>query len=285
MSLTLEQLLDHGTGLASLPAIAVRLNQMVDDPDATVADIGRLISQDPGLTMRLLKIANGPFYGMSSHVDTISRAVMVLGTRQIRDLVLATSVSQTLDKFSNELMSMEDFWRHSLYVGLCARFLAEHGRRRDAESLFIAGLLHDIGRLLIFNREPDLAHAAFLLGLQRSDGLDPPSAERAVLGFDHAEVGQALAARWQLPEKLQMCIRYHHDPLAAPDYKVECAIVHIANSLAHMAEIDTRDERDVPPVEAATWEIIGVEKSLVPDIIEQAQLQVVEMESLILHAA
>ena len=114
MSLSLEQLVDHATGMVSLPAVAVRLNEMVDDPGSSAADIGRLIGQDPALSMRLLKLANGPLYGLSSEVDTISRAAMVIGTSQIRDLVLATSVSRAFQGVPNDLMSMEGFWRHSI---------------------------------------------------------------------------------------------------------------------------------------------------------------------------
>lgn len=282
MSLTLEELVDHGTGLASLPAVAVRLNEMVDDPHANAADIGRVISQDPALTIRLLKVANGPFYGLRNKVDTISRAVMVIGTAQIRDLVLATSVSRAFEGVSNELMSLEDFWRHNVYCGLLARLIHEDLGLRHGESLFIAGLLHDIGRLLVFNREPDQAHAAFLLGLQGGDGLDPPQAERAVLGYDHAQVGGALAARWNLPETLQACIRYHHEPEAAPAHALEVAIVHIANTAAHMAELDTRDAADAPPIHAQAWARTGLAPETLSSLIDRAQRQVVEVEALIL---
>lgn len=285
MALSLEQLLEYGTGLVSLPAIAIRLNKMVDDPGTTAADIGKLISQDPALTMRLLQVANGSFYGLSSRVDTIARAVTVLGTRQVRDLVLATSVTKAFSGVPNQLMTMEEFWRHSLYVGLAARLLASHLQRRDSEALFTAGLLHDVGRLLIFNQEPVLAHQAFVHGLTQPAGFDSPVlAEREVLGYDHAEVGWALAARWKLPERLQECIRYHHHPMHATDFSVEVAIVHIANTIAHMAELDTQDPRDAPPVHPVAWERTGLSVSMLSEIIESAQQQVVELESLILAA-
>lgn len=284
MSLSLEQLVDHATGMVSLPAVAVRLNEMVDDPGSSAADIGRLISQDPALSMRLLKLANGPLYGLSSEVDTISRAVMVIGTSQIRDLVLATSVSRAFQGVPNDLMSMEDFWRHSIYCGIAARLIHGDLDQRRGESIFIAGLLHDIGRLLIFNREPDEAHEAFLLGLQREDGSEPLYCEREVLGHDHAQVGGELAARWKLPGKLQACIRYHHEPEAATEHEVEVAIVHIANTVAHMAELDTRDPRDAPPVHPEAWKRTGLTPDALPSVIHRAQLQVVEVESLLLPA-
>ncbi|MCG5500750.1 HDOD domain-containing protein [Ectothiorhodospira lacustris] len=283
MSLSIEQLVEESTGLVSLPAVAVRLNAMVNDPDSTAADIGRLISQDPALTIRLLQLANSPFFGLSHRVETISRAVTVIGTSQIRDLVLATSVGQAFERIPNELMSMEAFWRHSVYCGLIARMLAEDLNLRHSESMFIAGLLHDIGRLLVFNREPDEAHKAFLLSLQNVSTLPPHEAERRILGHDHAQVGGALAARLNLPRKLQDCIRYHHEPASPTDYPVEVALVHIANSVAHMAELDTQDPGDVPPIDPRAWERVGLEPDVVRSLIERAQQQVVDVESLVLH--
>ncbi|MBK1691638.1 HDOD domain-containing protein [Ectothiorhodospira mobilis] len=282
MSLTIEQMVDQATGLVSLPAVAVRLNALVEDPEATVADIGRLISQDPALTIRLLQVANSPFYGLSHRVDTISRAVNVIGIRQIRDLVLATTVAKAFEGIPNELMSMEDFWRHSIYCGLVARLLAEDTGLRETESVFIAGLLHDIGRLLIFNREPDEAHQAFLLGIAKGGGMPPQRAEREVLGYDHAQVGGALAGHWNLPDNLIHCIRYHHEPLATPEYPQQVALVHIANTVAHMAELDTRDPEDAPPIEPGVWERAGLDPSILRSLIERAQQQVVEVEALIL---
>ncbi|SFM24533.1 HDIG domain-containing protein [Ectothiorhodospira mobilis] len=282
MSLTIEQMVDQATGLVSLPAVAVRLNAMVEDPEATVADIGRLISQDPALTIRLLQVANSPFYGLSHRVDTISRAVNVIGIRQIRDLVLATTVAKAFEGIPNELMSMEDFWRHSIYCGLVARLLAEDTGLRETESVFIGGLLHDIGRLLIFNREPHEAHQAFLLGIAKGGGMPPQRAEREVLGYDHAQVGGALAGHWNLPDNLIHCIRYHHEPMATPEYAQEVALVHIANTVAHMAELDTRDPEDAPPIELGVWERAGLEPSILRSLIERAQQQVVEVEALIL---
>ncbi|SEP88186.1 HDIG domain-containing protein [Ectothiorhodospira magna] len=283
MSLSIEQLVNESAGLVSLPAVTVRLNAMVKDPASKASDIGRLISQDPALTIRLLQLANSPFYGLSHRIDTITRAVTVIGMEQTRDLVLATTVGQAFDDIPNELMSMEAFWRHSIYCGLIARLLADDLRLPHSESMFVAGLLHDIGRLLIFNREPGEAHAAFLLSLQNLNTLPPHQAERTVLGYDHAQVGGALAAHLSLPEKLQDCIRHHHEPLSPTEYPVEVAVVHIANTVAHMAELDTQDPFDAPPVHPEIWTRMALSSETIRNLIERAQQQVVEVESLLLH--
>ncbi|OOG28734.1 phosphohydrolase [Thioalkalivibrio denitrificans] len=282
MSLPLDELLEQTSGLVSLPAIAIRLNELVEDPDAGAADIAALVSQDPSLTLRLLKLANSPLYGFSRTVDTITRAVTVIGAGRIRDLVIATTVPRAFDAVDSPLLSLEEFWRHSIYCGLAARLLAEEVLPARSETVFVAGLLHDVGRLLIFNREPDEAHEAFLLALQKASELGPQAAERQVLGYDHAEVGGELALRWKLPASLQECIRYHHDPRGAREFPVEAALVHIANSVAHMAELDTRDQRDVPPVEPEAYELTGLRPEHLGPVVERAQLQVVEVESALL---
>ncbi|ACL71756.1 metal dependent phosphohydrolase [Thioalkalivibrio sulfidiphilus HL-EbGr7] len=282
MSLTLDQLIEQTEGLMSLPAITMRLNEMVDDPKASATDIANLISQDPSLTLRLLKLANSPLYGFSSRVDTISRAVTVIGAGRIRELVIASTVPRAFDAVESPLLSLEDFWRHSIYCGLAARLLAEQVMPKRAETVFIAGLLHDVGRLLIFNREPDEAHEAFLLALQQAGELGPQSAERQVLGYDHADVGGELAARWKLPVSLQECIRYHHRPAEAREFPQEVALVHMANSVAHMAELDTRDERDAPPVDPVAFERTGLNAAALRSVVDQAQQQVVEAEALLL---
>lgn len=284
MSLPLNQLIEQTSGLVSLPAVAIRLNELVEDPSAGSDDIARVVSQDPSLAMRLLKLANSPLYGLSRTVDTIPRAVTVIGVGRIRDLVIASTVPRAFHAVGNPLMSLEDFWRHSIYCGLAARLLAEAALPGRGETLFVAGLLHDIGRLLIFNREPDEAHRAFLLALQEAAELGPQDAERQVLGYDHAEVGGELAARWKLPPNLQECIRCHHRPADAGTFRIETALVHIANSVAHMAELDTRDERDVPPVHAEAFELTGVRPEQLGEVAERSQHQVVEVESLLLSA-
>lgn len=281
MSLTLDELIEQTSGLVSLPAIAVRLNELVEDPNTSTADIASLVGQDPSLTLRLLKLANSPLYGFSRSVDTISRAITVIGAARIRDLVIASTVPRAFDAVSSPLLSLEDFWRHSIYCGLAARLLAEGVLSHRGETVFIAGLLHDIGRLLIFNREPDEAHQAFLLALQAAAELGPQEAEHQVLGYDHAEVGGELAARWKLPASLQECIRYHHRPSSAREYPVEVSLVHMANTVAHMAELDTRDERDAPPVEPVAFERTGLRPVDLKTVVERAQQQVLEVEALL----
>jgi putative nucleotidyltransferase with HDIG domain len=267
--------------LVSLPDVFIRINQLVEDPDSKLEDMVSVISRDPSFTARLLRIANSAFYGFSFAVETVPRAVTLIGMSQIRNLALSTLVARSFAGLPNELVSMSDFWRHSLYCALIARMLAREVGKVDPEALFTAGLLHDIGELIIFNRRPDEAKEALLAVLDSGDTLQVHEAEQQILGFDHAEVGGELAREWNLPILLQECIAFHHNVGKAEFVRREVATVHIANVLGQMAEVDTLDIGDAPPIDPLAWELTGLspEETIEPAI-RQAQEEIAEAEAL-----
>jgi len=273
----------QGVGaLVTLPDVFIRINHLVEDPNSTTGDIAKAVSQDPSFTMRLLRVANSPLYGHSSAIDTVAKAVSVIGTSQIRNLALSTSIATAFEGLPNDLVSMENFWRHSLYCALSARILAKQARRCDAEAVFTAGLLHDIGELVIFNRLASKAKEALLLVLDNVDELPVYEAEWQIMGFDHAQVGGELARQWHLPPLLEECIAYHHATDKAQRYPRETALVHIANILALLAEVDTLDLADVPPIDSRAWEITGLDEDAVEPTVREAQQAIAEAEELFL---
>lgn len=274
----------RGVGsLVTLPDVFIRINRLVEDPNSAMADIARVVGQDPSFTVRLLRVANSSFYGFSSTVDTVQKAVSIIGTSQIRNLALATSVASAFEGLPNTLVSMENFWRHSLYCALVARILAKQVRGCDPDALFTAALLHDIGELVIFNRLPQQAKEALLLVLDSADELPIYQAERQVMGFDHAQVGGELARQWKLPKILEECIEYHHDIQSAAHFPREVALVHIANILALMAEVQTLDPDDVSPIDPRAWEIAGLDAGeAIQMTVGEAQEAIAEAEKLFL---
>lgn len=274
----------RGVGsLVTLPDVFIRINRLVEDPNSAMADIARVAGQDPSFTVRLLRVANSSFYGFSSTVDTVQKAVSIIGTSQIRNLALATSVASAFEGLPNTLVSMENFWRHSLYCALAARILAKQARKCDPDALFTAALLHDIGGLVIFNRLPQQAKEALLLVLDSADELPVYQAERQVMGFDHAQVGGELARQWKLPKMLEECIEYHHDIWSAAHFPREVALVHIANILALMAEVQTLDPADVSPIDPRAWEIAGLDAGeAIQSAVGEAQEAIAEAEKLFL---
>ncbi|MDO8933433.1 MAG: HDOD domain-containing protein [Rhodocyclaceae bacterium] len=280
MKTTASDLVKDLDGLVTLPDVYLRISKLLDDPDCVMTDIAKAVAQDPSFSLRLLRVANSALYRFPSAVGTIAKAVSIIGTSQIRSLALSMSVASSFDGLPNDLVSMENFWRHSLYCALIARHLAKKARRCDPDTLFTAGLLHDIGELVIFNRRPAEAKEALQLTLDSPDEMPVCEAERQVMDFDHAAVGGELAREWNLPPVLQECIAYHHDIAHAKIHPRETALVHLANSLAQMAEVDDLDPADVAPIDPLAWELTGLDADCIEPAVREAQAEIEEVEEL-----
>ncbi len=220
--------------LVSLPEVCVRIQELADDPDCSLDDFAAVVAHDPSLTARLLKLVNSAFYGFPSRVETVSRAVGLVGILALRNLALATAAVELFTDLPGQRLALFPFWRHSVFCGLVARNLAEAAQVLHGERLFVGGLLHDVGRLLIFSRLPE---AAARIQAESDPGdCNPELAERRVLGFDHAEVGGELLLAWMLPQALRESVRHHHRPLAAGDHVLEASLLHLANAATHQVE-------------------------------------------------
>jgi HD-like signal output (HDOD) protein len=283
MSLEPRDLVKTAGSISSLPMIFTRINDAVNNPRSSIADIGQVISEDPGLTARLLRIVNSAFYSFPSKIDTISRAVTIVGTQQLRDLALATSVMKVFKGIPEDLMNMEAFWCHSIGCGITARVLASHRREANLERYFVTGMLHDIGRLLLFMNLPRQARAA-LQRCQRSGEL-LYQVEQEEIGFDHATVGSVLLQAWNLPASLEEVVAFHHAPQKALRYPIETAIVHVADIIAHAMELGSSGERFVPQLNPEAWERIGVPPSLLPAVWQQVERQFHDATQMILQDA
>lgn len=258
MNVTPFQLVQDVNSLVSMPEVLMSVNRMVDDPGSTAVDIGKVIAKDPGLTARLLKIANSPFYGPGRRIDTVARAVTLMGMRQLRDLVLTTAASKVFNGIPNDLISMDDFWRHSIHCALAASGLAKLAHVPNHDSLFVAGLLHDVGQLILFNRYPAESHQTLLLCLSDPSFPSVYEAERRVFDFDHAQLGSELLRHWRLPESLQACIAYHHEPSRALSHAKEAYVVHLANTIAGLMDKGTHDVADASDLDPQVWTVIGL---------------------------
>lgn len=275
-----NELVKDISGLVTLPDVYLRISRLLDDANSSSADIVKAVAQDPAFSLRLLQVANSALYRFPAAVDTVAKAVSIIGTAQIRNLALSMSVAKCFAGLPNDLVTMDNFWRHSLYCALIARHLGKAARRCDPDTLFTAGLLHDIGELVIFNRCPQQAQEALLAVLDDEEDVPVYAAERAALGFDHAAVGGALARQWHLPPVLEECIAHHHDIGAAERHPREAAIVHIANSLAQLAEVDSLALDDAPPIDPRAWETAGLDAEAIEPAVHAAQQEIQEIEKL-----
>jgi HD-like signal output (HDOD) protein len=267
-----EALLKGWVELSSLPFIYIKINNAINDHHSSIKDISDIISGDPSLTTRLLRLVNSAFYGFTSKIDTVSRAILAVGTNQLRDLALATSVLSLFKGIPAGLVSMESLWRHSVACGLAAKMLSTARRREtNVERFFTAGIIHDIGRIVIYKMMPDAAQEMILRCRVNNESLY--LVEKEVIGFDHADLGRALAQLWNLPASLEEMIACHHSPSEARLYPVEACVVHIADYIAHEMQLGDSGEQYIPPLDKKVWKLVGIPESALTFITDPLKVE------------
>ncbi len=261
---TPEDLLRGDPQLVSLPEVFARINAVLRDPHSSVEDAAKIIGTDPSLSAKLLKLVNSAFFSRASRavekrfptkVDNLTRAVMIVGGKQLATLALGVSVLPIFRDIPPEYINMKAFWKHSIGCGIIARALAEHIGAGNEESYFVAGLLHDIGRLIMYKHLPGPSGAA--LRASREGPMTLTMAERDVFSWDHALLGGLLLRKWQYPAVLEKMVRYHHD-LSEPLFIEEPAVIHVADFLVNALEIGTSGEWRVPALLPEAFEALGL---------------------------
>lgn len=253
---TAQSLVKDSIELISLPDVYVRLRSVMMSPNSSLSDIAQVIVHDPAITARLLKLVNSPFFGLVSKVDTMTHAINLLGVQQVHDLVLATVVVDSFSGFTNDSFNIYDFWFNGVYCAVTARLLAYHCEGLDTERPFIAGLLHNIGHLVMYQKIPAESRATLALAAQKN--IDLYMAEREILGFDYAQVGAELMREWQLPKSLQEVTEFHVEPEKSTDFKLETAVIHIALAITKNALAQIPIGPDTLAVNPVCWQITGL---------------------------
>lgn len=269
-----DSLVESSVQLGSLPTIFYQINEAVEDPECSFSEIGAIISKDSALCARLLRIVNSSFFGFASKVETITHAVTIVGMVQLRDLALATAIVNNFDGLPKNAVNMKSFWRHSISVGLAGRVIGIYLKESNPERFYVLGLLHDLGRLLLYLTVPE--DMGRVLQLNAEGGL-LHEAENKVLGWDHAEVGGALLRKWNLPAQLVEGVQYHHNPSSAPNFSVEAAITHVADIVAQTLELGSSGELYVPPMDSKAWDALGLSSSMLPSVVTQVNCQADEL--------
>lgn len=275
-----DAVLSRELELASLPTVFNEIVEAVKSPKNSATHVAEVIGKDPSLASRLLRLVNSAFFGFSGRVDTLPRAVAIVGTIQITNLAMGIAVTTVFGDIPSECLDMRSFWQHSISVGVLARLIASHARSQSEERLFVAGLLHDIGRLMVFRNFPELAGRTCSLALQGEESFD--RLERRDWGISHAELGSRLMAAWKLPDVLQQTVRHHHTPFKA-EAPPEAAMVHVADVVAHALALGHSGSRRVPPLDRAAWNSLGLPASVLPTLVVQAESQMRDLMRILLE--
>ena len=261
-------LADTEVQLASFPDIYFQIIEVLNNPSSTAAHVADVVSKDSSLSVKLLKLVNSPFYGFPSKVDSITRAVALVGCNELSMLALGVSVMQYFNNVPPELMDMRTFWMHSIACATFAHILAGHVGRDSEERFFLGGLIHDIGRLVILKNASDCA--ALSLRLASGKPCLLYEAEEQIMGFDHAAVAGHLLQQWQFPDSLEEMVAFHHAPCEA-DERIDAAIIHLADIMTRSIWSSYKGLFHVPPLDEEAWGALGLNPGVVPLILKQGE--------------
>lgn len=229
--LSISDLFRGDIQLSSPPNIYYEVKRVIEDPRKSTTDAARLIEKDAGLAIRLLKIVNSAFYGFPCQIASIDRAIPLIGTKELQSIILSTVVIDRFSDLPGDLISMNDFWARNLRSALIAQEIDSHLGSEYADSIFLCGLLHNIGQLVFFRRIPELAREVNLLLLAHENPTDTDeiSIEENIIGFNHYQTGAALSKLWKLPDIITESIRLHPYPDNTEAYYKTAAIVRLAD--------------------------------------------------------
>ncbi|WPL17186.1 HDOD domain protein [Thiorhodovibrio winogradskyi] len=288
MTMTPQDLIKETEHLFSLPDVALRVNQLIDEPSTRPADLAEVILYDPALSARLLRLVNSAYYARPCPIETVTQAISLIGFRPLRDLILATFAVEMFRGLPPEKVNMERFWFHGVATGIAARELSKRRGVREGERLFLGGLLHSIGKLVFFSYCAD--DYAEVLRLIDDERLSVIEAEERVFGFNFADLGAELLRAWRFPESIWKAVAYQLDPDQASDYRLEALIVQGAEQVGGIVQSTAIDGGEALATSASDYlkglaERLGLPADALDELPGDISLQVVEVFEILVPGA
>ncbi len=280
MPLDLASLLNDS--IASPPALYLKLQKALEDPETTYHAFASIISADTAFASRLLKIVNSPFYGFQEKIHSILHAVDILGREKLTDLAIATLIIEKFKGIPKDLILMDEFWKHSIACGLASQTIAKLKKESDPERYYLSGLFHDVGSLLLFKEAP--VKSRMLLSEAIRDNRSLFMVENQYLGFDHAKLGGELLKKWHLPEMYIEATAFHNNPIYAKKYPQIAWAVHFADIIAHEMKLGNSGEPHPPTLAPNTLQTLNLLESDIEGIKEEIQTHFDQMVELFLDS-
>ena len=276
-----EQIVKNVKDVPTLPTVYSALCDAMANPQSTANDVAKIVSMDQASTIKILRIANSSFFGFSGRIENIQRAIVILGFNEVRNLIMASSVMNLFSKKESSTgFRPNDFWAHSLSVGLIARSIGKLAGTVNVENFFVAGILHDIGKLFFYQYAGD--DFVRVLSSVEKDNRLIRDAEVDIFGMDHALVGSLLADQWKLPGPIHDAIHYHHFGTVGDKPDVLVASVHIGDILARALGLGHPGDNLVPQPNEGVWEILklrpGMMSEMVPSLLQDYEEAISKMQ-------
>jgi HD-like signal output (HDOD) protein len=250
--------------LGSYGPLLREIEAALASPQCSLGSVAEIIEKDPDLTSRLLRFANSAYCGFSMRLSTVSEAIGLIGVQQVQDLLTASSVIERFTDVSEEFVDMQSFWEHSLACGIGARLLAMESRLPKPDRFFVAGLLHDIGRLVLFMQAPLVAQQVF--ELHRKERVLLRDAEVKVMGFDHQSIAEELLRIWKYPPALVNAVGYHHCPQNSTVGQMEASVVHVSDHLVNAMQMGSSGERYVSTLNPQAWAMLNLKAAVLEPV-------------------
>jgi putative nucleotidyltransferase with HDIG domain len=265
--------------LPTLPLIVTKLSDLVTNPHTSASDIQNVITKDQALSARVLKLVNSAFYGFSERISSISHAIVILGFNTIKNIALSASVFEMFDKNQQGQLDKEGFWMHSIAVAGASKLIAKHLKLTTLEDIFVAGLLHDVGKVIL----DQFVHEDYKTVFERiaSKNILIGEAEYEVLELTHSQVGAYLATNWKLPSALVQMIGLHHRPDLAGEFAKHTFCVHLADILVRALEIGNGGDKRIPFACKPLWEEYGFDAAWIRRILEDMEEELQDVENFV----
>lgn len=261
----LEQQIADLSNLPTLPGVVKMLTTMVESEKTSAADMGEVISKDQVLSAKLLRLVNSPIYGFPGRISSVTHALVLLGFNVVKGLVLGTAVFDTLAKDAKGL------WEHSLGCAVLSRRIAKERGLRDPEEIMVAGLLHDLGKVVFSFLAPEDFSA--VLQTAHTKRCHVAAAEREIIGVDHTRVASWIAQHWHLPARLSDALVYHHNPMRAKTASDVASVVHLADILARGMSYGYPGDPVMPPLDHDAFQSLGISFDQLDRILLDAEIE------------